>query len=240
MNRMLVLMFVWCSLVNVPGQALASERSAVTESGIALDAPWKLAVHAFARDNLVHSAWGLEHSERDYLLALEIARLEELDVDTDVLFAASFLHDVGVYEPYVVEGAEHSATAVSLLETLLLPTGFPENKLPAVKQAILGHMFYAEVELGDNTGDIAARILHDADTLDFLGHIGIARILSITSRHAWAPDLMGAHLTIEKFQTELPDRLLTKAAKRISRQRIKQSKRYLKSVHEQSSDGAAL
>lgn len=211
-----------------------------TKAGIALSKPWQQILYGFCRDKLIHSAWGIEHSERDYLLALSIAEREGLSIDRDVLFAAAFLHDVGVYEPYVIEGAEHSATAVDLLSTLLLPTGFPANKLPAVERAILAHMFYATPPTDEQPGATEARVLHDADTLDFLGDIGVARIVSLTTRHRWAPDLSGAHATIKKFQLDLPGKLVTKTARRIARKRVKQSKRYLASVRRQSAAGDAL
>ncbi|HCI88534.1 MAG TPA: hypothetical protein DHV53_07790, partial [Gammaproteobacteria bacterium] len=50
-------------------QALAQE----TKSGIPLDEPWKETVYEFAANNLQHTAWGLEHSERDYQLARVLA-----------------------------------------------------------------------------------------------------------------------------------------------------------------------
>ena len=79
--------------------ARAAEAPA-TASGISLDAPWKVTVYDFARKTLHHPAWGWQHSERDYHLAVEVARGDRLTVDTDVLFAAAMLHDMAGFPPY--------------------------------------------------------------------------------------------------------------------------------------------
>lgn len=51
-----------------------------TITGIALDAPWKIKLYGFAREQLKHPAWGWTHSERDFLLASKIAERERLAI----------------------------------------------------------------------------------------------------------------------------------------------------------------
>lgn len=214
---------------------LATAQEAHSRAGIALDSPWKQAVYQFAEENLRHSAWGLEHYERNYLLATELAQRESLAIDEEVLFAAAFLHDMGTFEPYVVTGAEHSQTAVDNLTSVLLGAGFPSAKIAAVNAAVLGHMYYAEVP-----SDATATVFHDADTLDFLGVIGVARILSLTSRHPWASDLQTALTTLENFSTQLPNALRTDAAKEIGRTRVAEMREFLSTLQLESFDGEAL
>lgn len=186
-----------------------------TASGIALDAPWKRRVYAWVGANARHSAWGVAHAERNYAMALELARKESLAVDADVLFAAAFLHDVGAIEPHRKAGVDHAVRSVELLEVTLVPTGFPAAKLDAVKATILGHMYTA-----DPAASAEARVFHDADTLDFLGAIGAARILSLTTRHPWAETVAGAVATLRGFSTELPPALTTEAAKAVAPGRV--------------------
>lgn len=206
-----------------------------TESGIPLDKTWKVLVYDFAKENLVHTAWGVEHYERNYSLARQLAQADSLTIDDDVLFAAAFLHDMGVFEPYVVADAEHSQTAVENIESVLAASNFPVEKISAVKTAILAHMFYAEVP-----DDATAMVLHDADTLDFLGIIGISRILSLSTRHPWASDLDTAFATLENFSEQLPAALKTKAAINIGRIRVAEMKNFLDVLKDQSADGTAL
>ena len=213
----------------------ALAQSTYSAAGIALNSPWKQAVYQFAVENLRHSAWGLEHYERNYLVARELAQQDSLTIDEEVLFAAAFLHDMGTFAPYSVAGAEHSQTAVDNLESVLIDAGFPSAKIAAVNSAVLAHMYYAEVP-----DDATATVLHDADTLDFLGVIGVTRILSLTSRHPWASDLQTALATLENFSTELPESLRTDAAQEIGRTRVAQMRELLSTLRTESVDGAAL
>jgi uncharacterized protein len=207
----------------------------VSKSGIALDAAWKVEVYEFAKANLGHTAWGVEHYERNYLLGLKLAEADSLRIDDDVLFAAAFLHDMGVFEPYVVAGAEHSQTATENIESVLNTTDFPIRKITDVKTAILAHMFYAEVP-ENNT----AIVLHDADTLDFLGIIGVTRILSLSTRHPWASDLQTAVATLENFSDQLPASLKTQTAKTIAKKRVAEMRNFLETLKKQSNQGATL
>ncbi|MGA1498640.1 MAG: HD domain-containing protein, partial [Steroidobacteraceae bacterium] len=159
------------------GPALAQQ----TPAGIPLDAPWKQAVYDFVSQNLQHTAWGLQHSERDYVLALSLARQEGLSVDLDVLFAAAFLHDMGAFTPYSDRGSDHSQVSAEAMAGILEPAGFPMEKLPLVQGAALAHMYYSPVP-----DEPHAQVLHDADTLNFLGSVGIMRILSLTTRSGMA------------------------------------------------------
>ena len=168
-------------------------------------------------------------------MATELARTDSLSIDEEVLFAAAFLHDMGTFAPYVVAGAEHSQTAVDNLTSVLIDAGFPSAKIAAVSTAVLAHMYYAEVP-----SDATATVLHDADTLDFLGVIGVTRILSLTSRHPWASDLQTALGTLESFSEELPAALRTNAAQEIGRTRVTQMRALLSTLREETVDGAAL
>ncbi len=206
-----------------------------TKAGIELNEPWKIAIYQFSKDNLQHSAWGVSHYERNYLLAKKIAKLENIKIDKDVLFAAAFLHDIGVFKPYVVEGAEHSKTASDNIVNILRPSGFPMEKIKEVNASIMSHMFYAQVSENN-----IARIFHDADTLDFLGNIGIARIISVTTRHRWATDLPTAITTIEKFNRELPEKLIFNSSKKIANKRIKETTLFIQSLKAESKEGLAL
>jgi uncharacterized protein len=198
-------------------------------------APWRAAIYDLCKADFQHSAWGVAHCERDYLLALALAREEELPIDDEVLFAAAFLHDAGAFEPFRAEDVDHAERGAQVAGEILSKTGFPMEKLPKVQDAIRGHMFYAKVsEIPE------AVVLHDADTLDFLGNIGISRILSLTSRHRWAPDLRGAIGTLRKFQNELPEKLLTKAGKKAARKRVEEMKQFLETLNDEADGGKSL
>jgi len=83
-------------------------------------------------------------------------------------------------------------------------------------------MFYSK--LGES---IESKIFHDADTLDFLGIIGITRILSIVGKEDWTPNLKSAVDLIEKFSKDLPQNLYTDPAKEMGKSRQKEMLEYL-------------
>lgn len=206
-----------------------------TDSGIPLDSPWKQTVYEFARENLQHTAWGLQHSERDYLLALHLAEREGLQIDLDVLFAAAFLHDMGAFAPYTDRGNDHSQVSADSMAEILEPAGFPMNKLALVQGAALAHMYYSPVP-----DEPHAEILHDADTLNFLGAIGITRIISLTNRENLAQTLPTAISTLDNMSQQLPSTLVLETSKEIGEQRTEEMLSFLNSLRAQSADGNAL
>ncbi|MFK7865637.1 MAG: HD domain-containing protein [Pseudohongiellaceae bacterium] len=206
-----------------------------TDSGIAIDSQWKRAVYDFAMENQRHTAWGLEHSERDYLLALELAEKEGLQIDLDVLFAAAFLHDMGAFEPFAARGDDHSRVAADSMTEILEPAGFPMTKLELVQGAALAHMYYSAVP-----DEPHAQLLHDADTLNFLGAVGVARIISLTTREALAQDLPTAFATLENMSQQLPATLVLEASKQMGKARVAEMSAFLEALKNQSAGGTAL
>jgi uncharacterized protein len=196
---------------------------------------WRVEIFEFCRTRLQHTAWGLAHSERNFLLAQRLAKEEGIEIDQDVIFAAAFLHDVAAFEEYGKVNVDHTDAGAEVAAAMLEKAGFPKEKIPAVQDAIRGHMFYSKVAERPE-----AIVLHDADTLDFLGSIGIARIFSLTTRHRWATDLRGAVATIDKFSKELPPKLITKAAKKIGEERVAEMKTFLDGLDAESHGGKSL
>jgi len=208
----------------------AAEGAAVETNSV-----WRVRVYEFCRARLQHTAWGLAHSERNFLMAQRLAKEEGMEVDQDVIFAAAFLHDVAAFEEFGKVNVDHTEAGAEYAAEMLDKAGFPKEKIPAVQEAIREHMFYSKV--GERP---EAVVLHDADTLDFLGSIGIARIFSLTTRHGWAKDLPGAVATIGKFSRELPPKLLTKAAKKISEERVAEMKAFLDGLDRATHGGKSL
>lgn len=206
-----------------------------TDSGIPLDAEWKQTVYEFVQENQRHTAWGLEHSERDYLLAKELAEQEGLQLDMDILFAAAFLHDMGAFQPFSDRGSDHSQVAADSMAEVLEPAGFPMEKLSLVQGAALGHMYYSPVP-----DEPHAQVLHDADTLNFLGVIGITRIISLTTREDLAQDLPAAVSTLDNMRQQLPGTLILDTSKEMGELRADEMNAFINSLRAQSANGAAL
>jgi uncharacterized protein len=200
-----------------------------TVTGIPLDTTWKGSVYTFARTKLLHPAWGWTHSERDYQLALQIAAREELKIDRDVLFAAAFLHDVGAIGGFQKEGVDHAVRSAELAGPILLSVGFPADKVPAVREAILGHMH--DKTPGKTSESI---VLHDADTVDFLGAVGVARRLAVTGS---ATDYDSGIARIREFADKLPGRVVTATARQMARRRAAEMNQFLDQLTRETNNG---
>lgn len=170
---------------------------------------WRDYILVFA-EKFEHPAWGFNHSNRIYKMAMDIAEVEGLVIDEDIIFAASYIHDMGAFEPYKKADVDHAERSVQLTEETLNNLKFPAEKIKQVKDVIGYHMFYSEVGPSSE-----AVIFRDADILDFMGIIGITRILSIVGKDDWTPNLEIAVELIQKFSEELLEKLVTTEAYRI-------------------------
>lgn len=207
-------------------QALGAAENGTTLSGIPLDTGWKKAIYLLSANTMQHPAWGMNHSERNYLLVRKLAKKEKVKIDLDVLFAAAFLHDMATFAPWS-NGTDHSTRAAELVPAILRDLKFDESKIKAVQNLILGHMFNAKT-----TNDPLQRLFHDADTLDFLGVTGVTRILSLNGEGAWATNTGKAIATLQGFAKQLPDALLSDAAKEIGKQQLRDMQAFLNLLEE--------
>ncbi len=190
---------------------------------------WKNNIINFAK-KFNHPAWGFSHFNRVYELCKDISKYY-IDVDMDSIFAAAYLHDIGAFETYKKNDIDHTDSSIEAVESILKDADFPEEKIKLVQEIIKGHMFYAEPST-----TIESIIFHDADTLDFMGMIGITRILSIVGLDNWTPDLKSAINLLQKFSDELIFKLKTEKAKELGKKRKSEMELYLKLLSNETSD----
>ena len=195
---------------------------------------WRDKVTAFAVENLKHPAWGFSHSQRDYDLAKSLATADHVTLDDDVIFAAAYLHDMAAFEAYAVPKQDHSDTAAEKIDLVLAGSDFPKAKLEAVREAIRTHMHYR-----DPVGP-EARYLHDADALDWLGAIGVARLIGMTDRKGGKPTVPDMVKGIENNMTIVPPRIVTPAGKAQIAPRLAEEKAFLDALRRESRDLATL
>src|SRR5215510_6379238 len=190
---------------------------------------WRDHVRAFAEAHLQHTAWGPAHGRRDYALTMALARAEGIAVDTDALYAAAYLHDMGGLPPYAIPGVDHGDRGIQVVDTLLRETGSPMEKATLVKEIIDHHQYYRPPDT------VAVAILfRDADILDFMGAIDIARIVSLTMREQFTPDLPHAIDVIRRQLSEMPARLQTAAAKREGQKRALEMQQFLDALAQET------
>ncbi|MFA9232421.1 MAG: HD domain-containing protein [Microgenomates group bacterium] len=119
-------------------------------------------------------AHDLGHLRRVWRAANLIA-MDEENVDRRVLLAACFFHDlVNVPKDSVLRRSASRLSAEAAC-TFLREDGFDPTKVHLVAHAIEAHSFSA----GIAAETIEAKILQDADRLEALGAIGIARMFHV-------------------------------------------------------------
>ncbi len=170
---------------------------------------WRETVRRFAAEHFHHPAWGYSHSVRDYELATALAREDGVALDDDVLYAAAYLHDVAAFAPWdrEKEGIDHADEGARVVEGILTGTGFPKQKLEALQNAIRTHMFDRQ-PVGPE-----AIYLHDADALDWLGAIGVARIVATVDPDGGDPDGPKAIRMLEENLASVPQGVRSPAAR---------------------------
>ena len=126
------------------------------------------------------SAHAMEHVMRVYNLCLHLAK-HELNVDLDVLKTAALLHDIARVKEFndKTGSIDHSALGPEMAEKILGTLGYSKEKIAHVKHCIAAHRFRGKVK--PQTKE--AKILFDADKLDVLGAIGVARSFMIAGQY---------------------------------------------------------
>ncbi|MDO8984787.1 HD domain-containing protein [Cypionkella sp.] len=130
-----------------------------------------------ARQWSAHPADGahdLGHLRRVWARAKLIAMDEPCDLD--ILLAACIFHDLVNLPKSHPERARASTLSAEAAGHFLRLDGFPEAKLSAVGHAIAAHSFSAAI----TPVTAEARVLQDADRLEALGAIGIARMFHVS------------------------------------------------------------
>ncbi len=118
-------------------------------------------------------AHDLGHLRRVWKQAQLIAMDEPCDLQ--VLLPAAIFHDLVNLPKSHPDRARASTLSAAAACHFLRADGFPEAKLSAVGHAIAAHSFSA----GITAQTAEARVLQDADRLEALGAIGIARMFHV-------------------------------------------------------------
>ena len=128
------------------------------------------------------AAHDIAHLRRVWGNCQKIARAEG-GADMQVLMAGAYLHDLVNLPKDAPNRREASRLSAEAAVAWLRDTSFPKDKLDAVAHAIAAHSFSAGI--APETHE--ARILQDADRLEALGAIGLARMFAVSG-------LMGGQL----------------------------------------------
>lgn len=144
---------------------------------IAMDAGNADGVHDGARGDLHDGAHDLAHLHRVWQTATKLLA-DYPQADAMVVQAACYLHDIVNLPKNHRERHQASCLAAKRACAKLVQAGFPQDRLESVGHAIEAHSFSARIE----PVTIEAKIVQDADRLDALGAVGLARMFYTAGR----------------------------------------------------------
>jgi uncharacterized protein len=157
--------------------------------------------------------------------------------DAQVLFAATLLHDCVPVEKNSPLRSQASRLSAGKAAGVLKSLGWPEAKVRAAAHAVEAHSFSA----GIAPLTLEARTLQDADRLDAIGMVGIARCFYVAGRmgsalydpldpHARERPLDDARYAIDHFRAKLlklAADFQTATGARLAQQRHERLQRFL-------------
>jgi uncharacterized protein len=163
------------------------------------------------------STHDFDHVLRVYRLAERIGEAEGANLA--VLGTATLLHDIARPDQDAGWVSDHALEGARRARQILV--GQPSEFVDAVAHAIEAHRF--RVDRSPQT--LEARVLYDADKLDAIGAVGIARAFTYGAHQGqrlWAADDGVEHTAMREFNIKLSKikgRLFTKAARAIADER---------------------
>jgi len=193
------------------------------------------------QDKLTCSAHNLDHVFRVYNLCLLLAKYEK-DVDLEVLIPSALLHDIArVEESQDKTGKiDHAVLGSVIAEDILRKLEYEEEKIEKIKHCIIAHRF----RTGNEPKTIESKILFDSDKLDVIGASGIARTFMLAGQFGQRLTVneslndylknntvengrlkdVSRHTPFIEYEVKfkkIPDKLYTKKAKEIGKERLK-------------------
>lgn len=193
--------------------------------------PWRQAVVDYIRAN-AKPPDKFSHQARLYRLACLLA--EGKAFEDDVVFGAAWMHDLGVFighrpeDPKALASWDNVAYAIKETPALLKRFGFPNEKIPAVLEAIHTHQPTAQPKTFEST------LLRDADILEQLGAVSILRTVSKVGRDTRFVLFSDGLNVLRKNARELPGKLQLDSARRMAEPRVKALESFLQAAESEA------
>ena len=181
-----------------------------------------------------HDPW---HAFRVCDLAIRIARVVEADIE--VVLGAALLHDIGHFSGR----AGHARRGASLAAEVLANCGFPVDKVCAVTSCIEQHDWLPGRAGDPQSPTLEYQAFADADRLDALGAVGIARTFAFGGAHSrpiWDPEpntaahgpygVSSIHHFYDKL-LRLPGDMYTEPGRRLAARRVAVMEEFLRTFN---------
>jgi uncharacterized protein len=194
---------------------------------------WRESVTAYIRaEALPVDKFG--HQPRLYALAVRLG--QGMEYDDDILFAAAWMHDLGVFlghrpsDPAELARWNHVPYTLARTREQLTGWGFPADKLDGVAEAIRTHQPQDEPE------GMEAVLLRDADILEQLGAIGALRALVKVGRDTRYATFSSVLPVLERAVDELPGKLRLISSRCLAEPRIEFLRSLIAAIREEAGE----
>lgn len=174
------------------------------------------------------------HQPRLYALATQVG--EGLEYDDDILFAAAWMHDLGVFSGHRPQDLQqlarwdHVPYTISRSRELLAEWGFPLEKLDGVAEAIRYH------QPKDEPTTMEGTILRDADILEQLGAIGVLRVAAKIGRDTRYPTFTSILPVLERSIHHLAGQTCLRTTRNLAQSRVEVLRSFLTALKNEAGD----
>jgi len=181
-----------------------------------------------------------QHVERVLNTAVKIAKKEKADID--IVKIAVYLHDIGRHD-LKEKNYDHAIEGAKMARKILKKYPISEEQVENICHCIEAHRFRNE----NKPVTKEAKCVHDADKIDNIGAIGIARsyiylgetmdcVLYMKAKKEKKPDKRKTNSVQEEYEIKykhLPKKLTTKTGREIAKRRVKYMKSYLDTLEKE-------
>lgn len=199
----------------------------------------RLEAEFLAHDDGIDASHDINHARRVMRSALQIMAAEG-GGDEGVVIAAAYLHDWVNLPKNHPDRSRASQLSADAARPILDALGFAPGRIAAACHAILTHSFSANIP----PETLEARALQDADRLEALGAIGLARVFSIAGQlgsglfdgedpFAQNRPLDDRRLAVDHFAVKLlrlPETMQTATGRDMAEERAEVMRRFLRSL----------
>ncbi len=205
-------------------------------------------IEQIVQSKLTYAAHDYDHVMRVVALCKVLAQAER-SVDMDVLIPAALLHDIAreIEDKDITGEIDHAVLGAELAQKILQDLSYTDEEIGKITHCIASHRFRS----GHEPETAEAKILFDADKLDVIGAVGIARSFMLAGEHGerlhrdialeeYIRDNVGengrikdltkhtAYFEFELKLKKIPERLYTTKAKEIAKTRIEDMDHFFK------------
>jgi len=179
---------------------------------------------------------GFDHTERVYNMAIKLAKHEKADLD--VIEIAALLHDIARSKEENDKKICHADEGAKMAKNILKKYNLQSEKINNILHCIRVHRY----SRGLKSETIEAKIIQDADRLDAIGAICVARVFAYSGKknrpfhnttikprdvYFGASSETSINHFFEKILKIKPEGFNTKKAKEIAKERYKFTKDFV-------------